>query len=272
MNTQKQIKEKITFEDFRNENGMTYWWATDLMTMLGYKSMKSFQKVLDNVTKALSALDILYYENIIAEERSNNGKSWQDFRLTRFACYLAVMNGDPKKKEVAEAQVYFANQTRKFELYMKDNSQIKRMLIREDLSEGNKSLASIVKQSGVTDFSKFQNAGYLGMYNMEAWKLKARRKIIKGSLIDQMGRAELAANLFRVTQTEERIKRSHIKGQQNLEQTHFEVGRDIRKIIINNTGKTPETLPMEKQIEDIKSELKKGQQQMLKEDDLKTKK
>lgn len=268
----ENITEGSTFEDFKNENGMTYWWASDLMTMLGYKDMKSFQKVLDRATKAFVSLNIPHYENIISHQREIDGHSCQDFKLSRFACYIAVMNGDPKKVEVAQAQSYFAQQTRKFELYTQNNNEIDRMLIREELADGNKSLASVAKQSGVIDFAKFQNAGYVGMYNMESWKLENLRKVKKGTLMDHMGRTELAANLFRVTQTEERIKNKDIKGQRNLEQTHFDVGKEVRNIIIKNVGKTPERLPLEKKIGDVKKELKQGHKNMLKEDGAKKKK
>ena len=106
----------ISFEDFKNENGLTYWWASDLMLMLGYKEMKSFQKVLDRATKTFVSLNIPHYENIIAEQRIKDGHNIQDFKLTRFACYVAVMNANSKHIEVARVQVYFAQQTRKFEL------------------------------------------------------------------------------------------------------------------------------------------------------------
>lgn len=270
-NLQEQNNPSLSFEDFKNENGITYWWASDLMVMLGYKDMKSFHKVLDRATKAFVSLNIPHYENIIAEQRTKENLTFQDFKLSRFACYLTVMNGDPKKIEVAQAQAYFAQQTRKFELSMQNNEEIERILIREEITEGNKSLASIAKQSGVVDFAKFQNAGYLGMYNMPSWKLEQKRNVKKGKLIDNMGRTELAANLFRITQTEERIKNKGIKGQSNLEQTHFQVGKEVREIIQKNVGKSPENLPQEKQIGDVKKELKQGHKKMLLEDKSKKK-
>jgi DNA-damage-inducible protein D len=262
----------LSFEDFKNENGMCYWWASDLMIMLGYPNMKSFQKVLDRATKAFVSLGIPHYDNMLAEQRTIDGNTFQDFRLTRFACYISVMNGDPKKIEVAKAQAYFAQLTRQFELFIENSQNIDRLLIREDIIEGNKSLSSTAKQAGVEDYAKFTNAGYLGMYNMPSWKLENKRGVDKGKLMDYMGRTELAANLFRITQTEERIKSRQIKGQMNLEQTHYEVGKEIRKIVKENTGVVPEELPMEKQLPEVKKNLKLGYKKMLKEDKIKPKK
>ena len=257
-----------SFEDFKHENGITFWWATDLMTMLGYKDMKLFQKVLDRATKAFVSLNIPHYENIIAEQRVINNENIQDFKLSRFACYISVMNGNPKKVEVAEAQSYFAQQTRKFELFLEGHNEIERLLIREELTEGNKSLASVGRQAGGAgfDYAKFQNAGYLGMYNMPSWKLEQKRGVKKGKLMEYMGRTELAANLFRVTQTEERIKNKGVTGQVNLEQTHYQVGREVRNIVEKNVGKSPENLLQEKQLSDVKKEIKQGHKKMLNED------
>jgi DNA-damage-inducible protein D len=256
-------KSELTFEDFKNENGITYWWASDLMQMLGYQTMQSFKNVLNRATKAFVSLNIDHYENIIpAERKFDNGQITQDFKLTRFACYIVVMNGDPKKVLVAEAQSYFAQQTRKFELYLQSSNDIDRLLIRDELIEGNKSLSSVINKAGVTDFAKFQNAGYRGMYNMNNWELAKKRGVEKTKLMDYMGRTELAANLFRITQTEERIKNRSITGQTLLEKTHYQVGREVRKIVEENTGRTPEYLPQEKQLPDVKKELKQGYKKM----------
>lgn len=261
---------EYSFEDFKNENGLTFWWATDLMRMLGYADMKSFQKVLDRATKALVSLNIPHYDNIIAELREVESQRFQDFRLTRFACYICAMNADPKKVEVAEAQAYFATQTRKFELFLQNNEQIDRLLIREELTD--KSLASAAKRAGVLNYAVFQDAGYLGLYNMNAWKLKQKRKLSKNdNLADFMGRTELAANLFRVTQTEERIKNKGVTGQRNLEQTHFAVGKEVREIVQKNTGQSPENLEQEKRLPEVKKELKQGYRKMLKQDNRKGK-
>lgn len=257
------IIPKLTFEDFKNENGLTFWWASDLMIMLGYKDMKSFEKVIIRATKAFLSLNIPHYDNIIAEQREIDGITYQDFKLTRFACYIVVMNSNPKFVEVAQAQAYFAEQTRKFELYIQNNNEI---VIREEITEGMKSLTSTVKNAGIEDYAKFQNAGYLGMYNMTAIQLEKKRNIPRNKLLDNMGRTELAANLFRVTQTEERIKNKKIQGQSNLESTHYQVGNEVREIVRKNVGKNPENLIQEKQISDIKKELKKGHNKMLLEE------
>lgn len=263
----KEITPLPSFEDFRNENGQAYWWASDLLLMLGYKDIKSFQTVLDRATKALVSLGIRHYENIRAEQREINGQTVQDFKLTRFACYIAVMNGNPRKPEVAQAQAYFAQQARRFEL-LQDGEQFERLHTREELIDGNKSLASAAKAADVEDYAKFQNAGYLGMYNMSSWQLEDRRGIDRGKVLDYMSRVELAANLFRVTQTEERIKSRKIKGQVNLEQAHHDVGKEVRQIVLSNTGKKPEQLPVEQKITDVKKQLKAGHKKMTAEDNL----
>lgn len=252
------------FEDLRHDDGIVFWWARDLMALMGYKDMKSFEKVLDRATKAFVSLGIPHYKNIIPEEREVNGARGQDFRLTRFACYIVVMNGDPKKAEVARYQAFFAEQTRKFELYVQNSHELDRILIREELKDGTNALNATAQAAGLENFARFQDAGYRGLYNMPSWQLKKERGV--ENLYDYMGRTELAANLFRVTQTEERITSYRVQGQEHLEQTHLGVGREVRAMVIRNTGKRPELLPQEKQIPDLKKELKKGYKRMLKED------
>ena len=256
----------LSFEDFRKQNGDAYWWASDLLKMVGYKDLPSFEKVLDRATKAMISLGIPHYKNIVPADREVDGVSTRDFRLTRFACYIAVMNGNPGKPEVAAAQVYFAQQTRQFELQQGHN-EMDRLLIRDELTEGTKALNSTAKGAGVHDFGRFQDAGYLGLYNMQAYQLKHRRGLDKGAnLADHMGRTELAANLFRVTQTEERIRNKGIKGQNALEATHRAVGQEVRDIVKKNTGSAPENLPQEKQLPEVRKQLKKGYSKMTEAD------
>lgn len=255
-----------TFEDFRNENGICFWWASDLMGMLGYSSMQSFKKAIERGIRACMTLNIPHYENFIPEVRPGSPSGPQDYKLTRFACYLTVMNADPKKERVAAAQVYFAEQTRRYELSLQGSNEMDRLLIRDEMKEGNKSLMSVAKTAGVTDYARFANAGYRGQYNMLNVSLAKRRNIDKDKLADYMGRTELAANLFRITQTEERIKTFGVKGQSKLEETHYNVGREVREIVINNTGKAPEDLPVENRLGSVQNELRSSYRKMLKED------
>jgi len=254
----------LSFEDFRNENGITYWWASDLMGMLGYSDMRAFQKVLDRTTRAMVSLGIPHYENIIPAHR--DGAEATDFKITRFACYMSAMNADPRKPEVARCQAYFAEHTRKFEIFIENGDGVERLLVREELADGHKSLSSAAKGARVTDYARFMDAGYLGMYNSSKWKLAKKRGLADRALFDHMGRAELAANLFRVTQTEGRIRNRGITGQANLEQAHQAVGREVRKIVIENTGQKPEDMPQEKRLPEIKKELKNAHRKMLKAD------
>lgn len=228
--------------------------------------MKAFSKAIDRATKACISLNIPHYTNIIATDREINGIKSQDFKLTRFACYLVVMNADPKKVEVAQAQAYFAEQTRKFEILVQTSDDFERPLYRDEIKEGHKALAIAAKAGGVQDYARFANAGYMGLYNMENWRLAKVRKVDAKDLQNYMGRAELAANLFRITQTEERIKNHDVKGQANLEATHFKVGREVRTMVMQNSGKAPENLPMGRNLNEVQKGLKDGHRKMLKVD------
>lgn len=265
MSSPEELSTIPNFENFKHENGITFWWASDLTLMLGYKDLKAFHKVLDRATKSFVSLGIPHYDNIQMEMREVEGDLIQDFKLTRFACYIAVMNGDPKKTEVALAQAYFAQQTRKFEIQQGSN-ELERLQIRDELIEGQKSLSSVAMRAGVNNFAMFQDAGYRGLYNMSSWQLKNLRKLDKkANLADFMGRTELAANLFRVTQTEEVIKSKNITGQTNLENAHFNVGKEVRGIVQKNVGQNPENLKLEIELPAVKKNIKKGYQNMLKE-------
>lgn len=264
----KSEGHQLDFEDFKNENGITYWWASDLMLMLGYKEMSAFKKAIDRAMKACISLNIDCLDNFIKDKKDGV----DDYKLTRFACYLTVMNADPKRQEVAAAQVYFVEQTRKFEIIIQKSEEIERITIRDEIKEGNKSLNATAAKAGLQDYARFANAGYMGLYNMNNWELAKRRNIDKKDLHEYMGRTELAANLFRITQTEERIKNYNVTGQSNLEQTHFKVGREVRDIIQKNSGKSPEQLPLERKLPEVKKELKAGYKKMKDMDGKKKKK
>ncbi len=255
----------ITFEDFAQSNGIIYWWASDLMIFLGYEDMDKFRKVIDRATKAMISLDIDHYKNVIPAVNNNV----EDFKLTRFACYLTAMNGNPAYPQVALAQAYFAEQARLAELVQADQGNIERLSYREELKIYEKSLSTTAKKHGVEDYARFQNAGYLGMYNMMNYDLARKRNIPTNKLLDSMGKAELAANIFRVAMTDEKIKNENIKGQYNLEHAHNQVGKEVRKQVMDLTGKKPEELPVNEHINETKKDLKKLNRIMIKDDKVK---
>jgi len=254
---------QFSFEDFKQKNGIIFWWASDFLKMLDYEDLKAFGPVIKKATNAFISLGLNNYEHIIPFERTDdsNGIKSSDFKLTRFACYLLAMNADSKRQPVALAQAYFAEQTRKFEVYVQGSQDIDRLLYREELKQGNKSLASTAKDSGVTDYSAFVSKGYWGLYNTWMGSLKTKKGLPsdpKIQLLDYMGRTELAANLFRITQTEEKLKKDNVNNQSDAERAHFEVAQRVRHLIIENTGKNPEDLPIERRLPEVKKELKKG--------------
>ncbi|GHW02260.1 DNA damage-inducible protein D [candidate division SR1 bacterium] len=248
----------LSFEDFRNidEHGNIYWRASIFLIMIGYSELKEQKKLIDKTIKALLNLEVDLYENI--QKTDNEGTV--DYKLSRYACYLMAMNGDSKIRQVAQAQNYFAEQTLKIDLLSQDPD---RLSIRNEISDGNKSLAKTIARHGVFDYSRFNIAGYEGMYNMTNEELAQRRNINKEKLLDYMGRTELAANLFRVTQTEERIKSQDIKGQADLENAHRQVGKEVRSFVQINTGDTPENLKPEMPLNEMKKELKDAKKALI---------
>jgi len=268
--------KQLSFEDFKQQNGMIFWWASDFMTMLGYDDIKKISKVIDRATSAFISLGVKHYENIIPFKRKKEDDKieYDDFKLTRLACYLVAMNADPKKKLVAQAQAYFAEQTRKFEVYVQSTEDFDRLLYREELKQGNIALASTAKKSGVFDYAKFVSKGYLGLYNMWMGNLKIKKGLPNNKKIqlqDYMGRTELAANLFRITQTEEKLKKDEVKSQEIAEKTHYEVAQRVRHMVVENTGRNPEDLPTERKLPEVKKELKKGMKALEKIDKKKKK-
>jgi len=257
----------ITFEQLRHENGNTYWWASELMISLGYgNDWKSFNQAIKRATKALMGLDINVFDNIT---KMPNEHGEDDYKLTRFASYLVIMNADTKKPMVAKAQAYFVALTRQFELWLENPEDVIRVAIREEIKGENLRLSGIAKAAGVEKFAHFQNAGYLGMYNMMNVQLARRRGIEKEELIDHMGRYEMAANLFRIEMAEATLKRLEEEGrigQKIAENAHQHVGRQVRKMVKEATGKNPEDLPVERRLPDIHRQLKLGHKEMKKID------
>jgi len=253
-------KENINFNDLARDNGYTYWYATEYMNMLGYESYTSFRKAVNKAMTTCMTLDINTAENFQQQKRKLNGKDVYDFKLSRFACYLVAMNADNKKKEVAQAQAFFAVTAEAIRRYVDDAEDVERVLIRDEVSTHEKALNSVAKKAGVTDqgYALFQNAGYRGMYNMNLKKLRVHKGMenTKRTLLDFMGKDELAANLFRITQTELKMRNENIKGQRASEITAESVGKKVRKTMIDISGVRPEDMELREDIKKVKTSLR----------------
>ncbi|MCC6866495.1 MAG: damage-inducible protein D [Ignavibacteria bacterium] len=257
--TAKEIfnPETNDFEELSKVNGFKYWFARDIMVSLGYDDYRKFLKAIERAISTCISLQITVDENFISIEREINSVTLKDYKLSRFACYLTAMNGDTKKPEVAKAQAFFIKQTEIVEQYIKNVYHLDRLITRDEIKNKEISLSGVVNRAGIECYPLFQNAGYRGLYNMNLNELKNLRKIDKReSLLDYMGKTELAANLFRITQTEEKIKNENINGQRNLENAAEVVGQKVRKTIIEISGTRPEYLPKEQNIKIIKKGLK----------------
>ena len=263
-------KDRSNFNDIAQQEDATYWLASDLMKMLGYSGYSSFQKIVNKGITACMTLGIDVMQDFKQVSGFVDGKSIMDYQLSRFACYLVAMNADPKKEQVAKAQAFFATLAESFRRYVEEAEEVERVLVREEISVHEKTLSSVAKNAGVEKYAFFQNAGYRGMYNMNLNELK-RRKGLTGShskrtILDFMGKEELAANLFRVTQTEAKIRNEGIRGQRKAEQAAESVGRTVRETMIDISGTTPESLPLREDIKKVSGSIKASKKEFDKPD------
>lgn len=269
MNGMTEYSEQ-TFERIKHldENGVEFWYARELQAALEYAQWRRFAESIDRAKEACKASGFRVEDHFadvgkMVDLGSGSKREIADVKLTRYACYLVVMNGDPRKEVIALGQTYFAVKTREREGFEKLTEDQKRLAIRGELTEHNKSLAEAARNAGVTtpqDYAVFQNKGYQGLYGGLGAKQIHERKGLKKSqnILDHMGSTELAANLFRATQTDEKLRRENIRGKFAANKTHFEVGKKVRETIRELGGTMPEDLPTpEKSVKQIEKETKK---------------
>ena len=260
-----------TFEDIKHidENGIEFWYARELQKVLDYKEWRKFENVIQKAIMACKNTGISEVDHFVGADKmvqigSGAERKQKDYKLTRYACYLIAQNGDSRKKVIALAQTYFAIQTRKQEISEKEYSLLtedeKRFYQRNLTRKGNYSLNQTAKNAGVKNFDKFHNSGYKGLYNGETADDIAKRKGLRyrEDILDNMGSEELAANLFRITQTESKLKRDNISTEKEANKTHYNIGKNIREVIAKNGGTMPENLPTpEKSLKQLEKESKK---------------
>ena len=245
-----------SFEEIKHidENSVEFWYARELMPILQYSKWENFKKVIEKAMIACQNSGISIkdcFPDVRKPIISGKGKEEfiEDYKLNRYACYLIAQNGDSRKKVIALAQTYFAVQTRKQEITEKEYSILteeeKRFYQRNLTKKGNYSLNQTAKKCGVKNFDQFHNAGYKGLYNGETADDIAKRKKLRyrEDILDNMGSEELIANLFRISQTEQKLKRENISTENEANKTHYEVGNKIRNTIKELGSTMPEDLP-----------------------------
>ena len=258
------------FESIKHtdKNGNEYWYARELMPLLEYSKWERFSNAIDNAKIACEKSGYGINDHFpevgkMIKIAKGAHRKITDYKLSRYACYLIAQNADSRKKVIALAQTYFAIQTRKQELSEKEYSELsedeKRFYQRNLTRKGNNSLNIVARNAGVKNFDKFHNAGYKGLYNGETANDIAKRKGLRyrEDILDNMGSEELAANLFRITQTEAKLKRDNVIGESKANNTHFIVGKNVREAIKKNGSVMPEDLPIpDKSLKELEKQSK----------------
>ena len=247
------------FESIKHidEFGNEYWYARELMSLLEYSKWERFSNTIENAKisckkSGYNVNDHFPMVGKMVEVGSKTKRKIKDYKLSRYACYLIAQNGDSRKKTIALAQTYFAVQTRKMEISEKEYSKLtedeKRIYQRNLTKKGNYSLNQTAKKSGVKNFDKFHNCGYKGLYDGLTADDIAKRKGLRyrEDILDNMGSDELIINLFRISQTEQKLQKDNIKTEKDANKTHYKVGNKIRNTIKELGGILPENLPTPK--------------------------
>jgi DNA-damage-inducible protein D len=275
--TQSIVKQtQSVFEKIKktDQQGNEYWSARDLANVLEYLEFRNFKPVIDKAQEACANSSQAIPNHFVhlhemVKIGSGAARQIEDVRLSRYACYLIVQNANPSKEVVALGQTYFAVQTRLHEIQQSNaynqlnTEEEKRLFLRQEMTRHNKKLATAAKTAGVItamDYAIFQNHGYKGLYGgLDAKGIHIKKSLKKSqNILDHMGSTELAANLFRATQAEEKLTRENIKGKPKANKAHFEVGKKVRKTIQELNGTMPEDLPVTDSIK--KLEKKSGPQ------------
>ena len=260
------------FESIRhiNEYDQEYWSARELQTILWYDKWERFEWAIDRAIESCKNSKQAPKDHFADAGKMVSIGSWaerklSDYHLSRYACYLIAQNGDPRKTEIAEAQTYFAIQTHRQEISDNLIEDKKRVYLREELTEHNKSLASTAKNAGVWNYWEFTDYGYMWLYGgMKSRDIHARKNLKSTEkILDHMGSEELAANLFRATQAEAKIKREGIKWQDRASKAHYDVGKKIRSTIHEIGGTMPENLETPENISKVRSRIKKEEKKLL---------
>ena len=261
------------FEQIRqtDANGNEFWMARQLAKVLDYADFRNFVAVINKAIEACKNSNYNINDHLVEATEvvavgSGATHSYPSYKLSRYACYLIVQNADPNKEVVALGQTYFAVQTRLQEIKQMDdynaltNEEERRLFLRKEMSTHNTYLAAAAKNAGVQDgldYAIFQNHGYAGLYDGLDAKGIHKKKGLKKSehILDHMGSTELAANLFRATQTEDKLRNENIQSKQKANQTHFEIGKKVRQTIKEIGGIMPENLPSETSIKNVQKKL-----------------
>ena len=272
MNEIKEYTEKI-FEDIKHidENENDYWLARELQNVLGYHQWRSINELIERAKVACreskySIEDHFAVQSKMIKLAKGATREVKDYKLSRYACYLIVMNGNPQKQIIALAQTYFAIQTRKQELSEKEYNELtedeKRLYRRNQARKGNYNLNKTAVNSGVKDLARFHNVGYKGLYNGEtADDIFKRKKLrYREDILDNMGSEELADNIFRIAQTDAKLKRDNVDNEYTANSVHYEVGKEVRKSIKRLGGTMPENLPTpDRSLKELEKDNKKIQ-------------
>ena len=273
MNQLSNAGHRSIFESVKkvNDNGVEYWLARDFQTILQYSSWDKFLNVVEKAKEACRNSDHNsedHFSHVVKMVTIGSGaqRETEDIKLSRYACYLIIQNADPAKGIVALGQTYFAVQTRRQELSDEfgkfKSDEEKRLFLRQQMKEHNRYLASAAKEAGVVrplDYAIFQDHGYKGLYGgLSQVDIHRRKGLKKGQkILDHMGSTELAANLFRATQTEDKLRRENIRGKDKANQAHLEVGKKVRQTIKELGGTMPENLPAAENIKKIANKNKR---------------